>query len=149
MHVVCVRAHTAFSCILMAHMECQSQEEFTRCISALPRDEHKWDGGRCDFHPMRVCTCEQCENKAEIKCVGVPYQTKMKLSCPFHALASEIERDSGHNFRRPSYSLHLTHVLYYTNTSTCISQRVAPLYIGMARVGQHRSHTFRKSTFPW
>ena len=57
MHVVCVRArgercskaHTAFSSILM---ECQAQEE---CISALPnhaRDEHEWDGGRCDFHTV-------------------------------------------------------------------------------------------------
>ena len=85
------KAHTDFSSILM---ECQSQEEFTRRISALPnhaRDEHEWDGGRCDFHPLRVCTCEQCENKAEIKCVGMPYQTKIKLSCPFHALAYEIE----------------------------------------------------------
>ena len=26
---------------------------------------------------------------------------------------------------------------------------IAPLYIGMTRVGQHRSHTFGKSTFPW
>ena len=47
--------------------------------------------GRCDFHPLRVCTCEQCENKDEIKCVGMPYQAKIKLSCPFHALAYEIE----------------------------------------------------------
>ena len=89
------KAHTAFSSILM---ECQSQEEFTRRISALPnhaRDEHKWDGGRCDFHPLWVCTCEQCENKAEIKGVGMPYQTKMKLSCPFHTLAYEIvQRES-------------------------------------------------------
>ena len=69
MHVVCVRgercskAHTAFSSILM---ECQAQEER---ISALPnhaRDEHEWDGGRCDFHSLWVCTCEQCENKAVI-----------------------------------------------------------------------------------
>ena len=26
---------------------------------------------------------------------------------------------------------------------------IAPLYIGMTRVGQHHSHTFGKSTFPW
>ena len=26
---------------------------------------------------------------------------------------------------------------------------IAPLYIGMARVGQHHSHTFEKSMFPW
>ena len=76
------KAHTDFSSI-----RCQSQEEFTRRISALPNhahDEHEWDGGRCDFHPLWVCTCEQCENKGEIKCVGMPYQTKLKLSCPFH-----------------------------------------------------------------
>ena len=39
------KAHTDFSSILM---ECHSQEEFTRRISALPnhaRDEHEWDGG--------------------------------------------------------------------------------------------------------
>ena len=44
-------------------MECQAQEE---CISALP-------------------------NQARDKSVGMPYQMKMKLSCPFHALAYEIE----------------------------------------------------------
>ena len=26
---------------------------------------------------------------------------------------------------------------------------VAPLYIGIVQVGQHRSHTFAKSAFPW
>ena len=26
---------------------------------------------------------------------------------------------------------------------------IAPLYIGMVRVGQHRSHTLGKSAFPW
>ena len=85
------KAHTDFSSILM---ECQSQEEFARRISSLPnhaRDVHEWDGGRCDFHPLRVCTCEECENKDAIKCVGKPYHTKVKLSCPFHALAYDIE----------------------------------------------------------
>ena len=85
------KAHTDFSSILM---ECQSQEEFARRISSLPnhaRDVHEWDGGKCDFHPLRVCTCEECENKDAIKCVGKPYHTKVKLSCPFHALAYDIE----------------------------------------------------------
>ena len=26
---------------------------------------------------------------------------------------------------------------------------IAPLYIGIVVVGQHRSHTFAKSAFPW
>ena len=26
---------------------------------------------------------------------------------------------------------------------------IAPLYIGIVVVGQHRSHTFGKSAFPW
>ena len=87
MHAVCVRGercskfHTAFSSILM---ECQAQEEF---ISALPnhaRDEHEWDGGRCDFLPL----CKQGRDKMRRR---MPYQTKMKLSCLFRALAYEIK----------------------------------------------------------
>ena len=63
------KAHTNFTSILM---ECKSQEEFVRRITALPkhaRDEHVWEGGRCDFHPL----------------------SRAKLSCPFHSLAYEIE----------------------------------------------------------
>ena len=85
------KAHTDFTSILM---ECQSQEEFARRLTALPkhaRNEHEWDGGKCDFHPQRVCTCKECDNKGEIKCTGKPYQTKNKLTCPFHTLAYEIE----------------------------------------------------------
>ena len=43
------KAHTNFTSILM---HCESQEEFVRRITALPkqaRDEHEWEGGRCDF----------------------------------------------------------------------------------------------------
>ena len=69
------KAHTDFTSILM---ECQSQEEFARRLTALPkyaRDEHECDGGRCDFHPQRVCTCKECDNKGEMQCTGKPYQT--------------------------------------------------------------------------
>ena len=38
-----------------------------------------------------MCTCEECENKDAIKCVGKPYHTKVKLSCLFHALAYDIK----------------------------------------------------------
>ena len=57
-------------------MECESQEEFVRRITALPkhaRDEHEWEGGRCDFHPLKVCTRKKCEDKESIECEGKPY----------------------------------------------------------------------------
>ena len=91
----------------------KSQEEFVRRLTALPkhaRDVHEWEGGRCDYHPLRVCTCNKCPteeikcegkllqvctcNKCpikEIKCEGKPYQTRLKLDCEFHALLYEIE----------------------------------------------------------
>ena len=84
------KAHMDFTCILMS---CDSQEEFSRRLTDLPkhaRDEHKWEGGCCEFHPQRVCTCNKCEDREQIKCDGKPYHTRIKLSCPFHSLAYEI-----------------------------------------------------------
>ena len=76
-------------------MEAQSQEEYVRRLKALPkhvRDVHEWeDRGRCDFHQLQVCVCNECENKEQITCNGKPYKTKMKLDCAFHALVYEIE----------------------------------------------------------
>ena len=63
------KAHTDFTSILM---EVKSQEEFVRRLTALPkhaRDVHEWEGGKCDYHPLRVCTCNKCPTK-EIKCEG-------------------------------------------------------------------------------
>ena len=85
------KARTNFTSILM---EAQSQEEFVRRLKALPKhvhDVHEWEGGRCDFHPLQVCVCNECENKEQITCNGKPYKTKMKLDCAFHALVYEIE----------------------------------------------------------
>ena len=104
------KAHTNFTSILM---EVKSQEEFVRRLTALPKhahDVHEWEGGRCDYHPLRICTCNKCPteeikcegrllqvctcNKCpikEIKCEGKPYQTRLKLDCEFHALLYEIE----------------------------------------------------------
>ena len=34
-------------------------EEFATRLKTLPRyarDQHEWDGGQCDFHPLRVCS---------------------------------------------------------------------------------------------
>ena len=85
------KAHTNFSSILM---EAQSQEEFVRRLKALPkhaRDEHQWDGGQCDFHPLYTCTCGTCESKDQLACKGKKYETRVKLTCKFHALVYEIE----------------------------------------------------------
>ena len=85
------KAHTNFSSILM---EAQSQEEFVKCLQALPkhaRDIHEWEGGRCNFHPLYVCTCKKCGDKEKIECGGKPFKTRMKLDCEFHALLYGIE----------------------------------------------------------
>ena len=85
------RAHTNFTSILMA---AQSKEEFVKRLEALPkhaRDVHEWEGGRCEFHPLRVCTCKKCADSEEIKCIGKAYKTRVKLDCEFHALLYEIE----------------------------------------------------------
>ena len=85
------KAHTNFSSILT---EAQSQEEFVKRLEALPKhahDIHEWEGGRCDFHPLRVCTCKKCSDKQQIECEGKPYKTRMKLDYEFHALLYEIE----------------------------------------------------------
>ena len=50
-------------------METQSHGEFVRRLMALPkyaRDEHKWAGGQCDFHPLYMCSCGTCENKDQL-----------------------------------------------------------------------------------
>ena len=53
------------------------------------QDIHSWNGGQCDFHDLRECTCGKCE--AEITCDGKEYHAKNPLKCPFHALAYKIE----------------------------------------------------------
>ena len=78
------KAHTSIL------MECESQEEFVS-LPKHARDEHEWEGGRCDFDPLKVCTCKKCEDKESLECAGKPYHTRIKLSCPFHVLAYEIE----------------------------------------------------------
>ena len=72
------KAHTNFTSILI---EAQSQEQFVRRLKALPqhaRDVHQWDPGRCDFHPLRVCTCGKCDQD-DVVCEGKRYYTRMKL----------------------------------------------------------------------
>ena len=75
-------------------MAAQSKEEFVKRLEALSkhaRDVHEWEGGRCEFHPLRVCTCKKCDDSEEIKYIGKLYKTRVKLDCEFHALLYEIE----------------------------------------------------------
>ena len=30
---------------------------------------HEWEGGRCEFHPLRVCTLKKCDYSEGIKCM--------------------------------------------------------------------------------
>ena len=85
------RARINFSLILS---KSQSAEEFAAKMRALARhasDEHEWDGGRCDFHLPRVCSCNLCDDEENLQCEGKDYHTRCLLSCPIHSLAYEVE----------------------------------------------------------
>ena len=53
------------------------------------RDIHTWSKGQCDFHDLKECSCGNCDG--EVTCGGKDYHSKNSLTCPFHALAYEIE----------------------------------------------------------
>ena len=67
------------------------------------RDIHSWHDGKCDFHSDVSCTCGNCEDD-QVNCDGQEYHTKSPLTCPFHALAFEIECES-----RASQAKHIIH----------------------------------------
>lgn len=74
--------------------EADSAERFVETLLVLARharNEHKWDGGQCDFHHLKICSCGKCNNTDELECKGKSYSTKSGLSCPLHSLAYEIE----------------------------------------------------------
>ena len=80
------KARNNFSFVLS---ESQSAEEFATRLRTLPR--HARDQHECDFHPLRVCSCNECEDRDLFECDGKDYHTKHVLSCPLHSLAYEIE----------------------------------------------------------
>ena len=85
------RSRNNFSLILS---QSESAEEFAtkmRVLARHARDEHEWDDGRCDFHPLRLCSCNECNDGDDLKCEGKDYHTRYALTCPFHSLAYEIE----------------------------------------------------------
>ena len=85
------KAWNNFSLILS---NSESVHEFAEPLKALPRhacDKHEWDGGKCTFHALKVCSCGKCEDDAKLKCDGKDYHTRQMLKCPMHSLAYEIE----------------------------------------------------------
>ena len=46
------------------------------------RDEHKWEGGECDFHPLIVCSCGQCNKKSVRGKVPILISSQLPLSYP-------------------------------------------------------------------
>ena len=79
-----------FYCLLQAKTD---PEIFAACLLALGKhhahDIHMWKDGQCDFH-MKNCSCGSCEDD-NVQCEGEDYHSKNSLSCPFHALAYEVE----------------------------------------------------------
>ena len=60
------------------------------------RDIHEWEGGYCKFHPLKKCSCKECQVNEEgfcqeLKCPGEPYHSSHVLNSEFHALCYEIE----------------------------------------------------------
>ena len=68
-------------------------DRFAERMRKLPyhaRDEHTWEGWQCDFHPMTLCSCGQCD-EGKLKCKGRAYRTQNVISCPYHSLAYQVE----------------------------------------------------------
>ena len=50
------------------------------------KNEHKWDGRECDFHPLTVCSCGKCSDNKELSCEGNAYAMKSVHKEAFHHL---------------------------------------------------------------
>ena len=79
-----------FCCLVQA----SSPEQYAQTLHDLShyhaRDIHSWEDGSCNFHSPRKCTCGTCEIGSELQCERKAYQSKNKLTCPFHALCYVI-----------------------------------------------------------
>ena len=98
------KARNNFSLLLSSS---ESSQKFAEGLKALPkhsRDQHEWEGGKCSFHALKLCTCGTCSDDEDLKCGGKDYHTRHILKCPLHSLAYEIECH-----RRASMSEQLVH----------------------------------------
>ena len=76
-----------FFCILS---DSSSPHEFSEIMVNLA--QHAQDvHDNCKFHSKFVCSCGCCADKNNQTCPGKCYEVKMKLTCPFHFLAYQIE----------------------------------------------------------
>ena len=135
------QAHVNFFCILS-----QSGKDprlFETQLKLLGKyhacNIHSWSNSKCDFefHSLKSCTCGD-----NVQCEGKEYRTKHTLTCPFHALAYEIEcfnrakeadsiihpelgrgHEASHNilvrFRSKDLQLHRLHYITKTNIGLC------------------------------
>ena len=99
-------------------------DKFARTMRCLgehhARNEHEWEGGHCEFYPLKHCSCAKCSGD-EIKCTGKPYKVKNRLYYPFHSLAYQIEGE-----KRASQSDVLVHPILgrgHTNQLMVFSQK--------------------------
>lgn len=80
-----------FKCLVEAGKD---PDKFSSLLTNLgayhARDKHEWEGGHCDFHPLKVCSCGNCKTEP-ISCSGRPYKSTCVLSCPYHSYAYEWE----------------------------------------------------------
>ena len=62
-----------------------------RALARHACDKHEWDDGRCDFHPLGLFCCNECDDGDDLKCEGKDYHTRCALTCPLDSLSYEIE----------------------------------------------------------
>ena len=58
-------------------------DKFARTMRCLgehyARNEHEWEGGHCQFHPLKHCSCGKCSGDKLI-CLGKLYKAKSPLT---------------------------------------------------------------------
>ena len=73
--------------------QCNGAAEFAKRIHDLSqyhcRNIHSWEGGSCEFHNNRICSCCNCDNY--LKCEGTPYNTNGPFKYELHWLTYRIE----------------------------------------------------------
>ena len=158
-------ARTNFFYCLLHGDATKDPEAFATRLTVLgkyhARDIHSWEGdGKCDFHARVSCNCGSCDDD-EVLCEGEEYHTKSPLTCPFHALAFEIEcnyrasqakqiiheelgkghsnyPEASHNvlirFRSKDKNLQRTHYIVSTNLGL--------LQANMSWLGKKRGHSY-------
>ena len=86
-----------YCALVQAGQDPDKYRETMLCLGKYhSRDIHEWEGGCCQFHPLKKCSCKKCPVDEEgfceeLKCPGETYHSAHVLKCEFHALCYEIE----------------------------------------------------------